>query len=91
MNQPRKTLIQALRAAVADKKRPPYRRLVDLVGFAFPVLTMPLTVWFLFENRNIQQGYRHDLAQALPADPARMYRNTTEVFTGTQTGPTWPR
>ncbi len=82
MNLPRKTLIQAFRATIADTKTPRHRRLVDFVGFAFPVLTMPLTVWFLFENRNIQNGYGMTWPKLFRLT-LRMYRNTTEVFTGT--------
>ena len=58
VNEPRKTLIQAAPRPVADKKTPwPPAAWSNFVGFAFPVLTMPLTVWFLFENRNIHEAY----------------------------------
>jgi hypothetical protein len=58
LSAPRRTLLRALRDVVTDRKIPLRRRLNRLVGFSFPVLTMPFTVWFLFENRYIHEGYR---------------------------------
>lgn len=79
---PRKTLFQALRNAATNKTPPLRQRLVKLVGFALPVLTMPITVWFLLENRNIHQEYGMTYTRLLRLT-WRMYRNTTTVFTGT--------
>lgn len=79
---PRKTLFKALRDAVTDRKIPLRRRLIKLVGFALPVLTMPVTVWFLFENSNIHKAYGMTWLKLFRLT-WRMYRNTTKVFTGT--------
>jgi hypothetical protein len=82
MNQPRPTIRVALRDLLTNRKRPFRERFVSFVGFVFPVLTMPLSVWFLFENRNIHEGYGMTWPK-LYRLTWRMYRNTTEVFTGT--------
>jgi len=79
---PRKTVIKALRQAVTDRKAPLRRRINRLVRIVFPVLTMPVTVWFLFENRNIKKGYGMTWSKMFRLT-WRMYRNTTKVFTGT--------
>jgi O-methyltransferase len=82
MDQPRMTVIRAVWAAVTERDRPRRERLLGLVGFAFPVLTMPLTVWFLCEDRNIRPEYGMTWPRLLRLT-YRMYRNTTRVFTGT--------
>jgi O-methyltransferase len=79
---PRKTLLQALRNAVTNNKVPLRQRLVKWVGFALPVLMMPITVWFLSENRNIHKDYGMTWMKLFRLT-WRMYRNTTRVFTGT--------
>lgn len=82
MRQPRKTLYSALVDFLGARKQPLSARLHRFVGFSFPVVTMPLTVWFLFVNRNLRPEYElgwwrlHRLAY-------RLYRNTTRVPTGT--------
>jgi hypothetical protein len=67
---------------VTDRSTPPARRIAGLFAFAFPVLTMPLTVWFLFTNRNIRQGYGMTWPRLFRLT-YRMYRNTTRIATGT--------
>jgi len=79
---PRKTLLQSLRDAATNNKAPLRQRLVKWVGFALPVLTMPITVWFLGENRNIHKDYEMTWMKLFRLT-WRMYRNTTRVFTGT--------
>ncbi len=79
---PRKTLFQALRSFVTNRDIPFRRRLTKLIRFSFPVLTMPLTVWFLFENRNIHAGYGMTWSRMFRLT-WRMYSNSTKVFTGT--------
>ncbi len=79
---PRRTVFKALRELVTNRTAPLRQRLIKLVGFAFPVLTMPLTVWFLYENRNIHSAYGMTWFRLLRLT-WQMYRNTTKVFTGT--------
>lgn len=79
---PRRTLGKALRDVVTNRNIPLSQRLIKLVGFALPVLTMPFTVWFLFENRDIHKGYGMTWLKLFRLT-WRMYRNTTKVFTGT--------
>jgi O-methyltransferase len=81
LSAPRKTVLRALRDVVTDRKIPLRRRLNRLVGFSFPVLTMPFTVWFLFENRYIHEGYGMTWLKLFRLT-WRMYCNTTKVVTG---------
>jgi O-methyltransferase len=78
---PRPTVGRALWRALRANEPGLGERLVGFVAFAFPVLTMPLTVWFVFLDRRIDPAYGmtwwrlHRLAW-------RMYRNTTRVPSG---------
>jgi O-methyltransferase len=82
LNQPRKTLTRALRDLVVDRSQPLGSRVVIFVRRMFPVLTFPLTVWFLFTNRNLHPAYGMTWPR-LFALSYRLYANTTKVFTGT--------
>jgi O-methyltransferase len=79
---PRKTLRRALCDVLTNRNTPLRQRLIKLIGFALPVISMPLTVWFLFENRDIHKGYGMTWLKLFRLT-WRMYRNTTKVFTGT--------
>jgi len=82
MKNVRKTVTRAFIDLVTQRKPPVRVRVVRFVQFAFPVFTMPLTVWFLFLNRNIHPEYGLTWWK-LFALSYRMYRNTTRVVTGT--------
>jgi hypothetical protein len=81
MHQPRPTVARGLRDLVADRERPLRERVHRFVGLAFPVLTLPATVWFLFTNRNAHAEYGLTWRRLFPL-AWRLYANTTKVFTG---------
>lgn len=80
--QARSTLRRALRDLVLDRSRSTGDRLRSFVRHAHPAVTLPLTVWFVFENRNIHPGYGMSRWRLLRL-AVRLYANTTKVFTGT--------
>lgn len=82
MHQPRSTVRRALRDLVADRQRSLGERVHRFVAVAFPVLTMPATVWFLFTNRNAHAAYGLTWP-ALFRLTWRLYANSTKVFSGT--------
>lgn len=82
MMEPRKTVTRALWDLLSDRSEGFGGRALQFVNFAFPVVTLPTTVWFLFLNRNIHPEYGMTWWR-LSRLAWRMYRNTTRVFTGT--------
>ena len=73
---------EALRALATDRSRSTGDRLSVFVRDVFPVLTLPLTVWFLFTSRNIHPSYGMGWGRLLRL-AFRLHANTTKVFTGT--------
>lgn len=82
MHQPPPPILRALWDALTDRSKPLQARLTLWFRAAFPVLTMPATLLFVFYNRNIDPRYGITWWK-LARVAWRMYRNTTKVFTGT--------
>src|SRR5262245_59998475 len=82
MHQPRSTVRHGLRQLVADRQRPLGERLHRFVALAFPEVTLPATVWFLFTNRAAHPGYAMTSPRLFRL-ARRLYANTTRVLTGT--------
>ncbi|MDZ7732915.1 MAG: TylF/MycF/NovP-related O-methyltransferase [Acidimicrobiia bacterium] len=82
MKQPRQTVTSALRDTITDRRRKPGTRLVRFVRHAYPVATLPLTVWFLFLDREIHPAYGMTWPRLFLL-AYRLYRNTTRIITGT--------
>jgi hypothetical protein len=80
--EPRPTLLQALRGLVLDRSKPLKTRVLIFVRSVFPTVTLPVTVWFLFTNRNIHPAYGMTWPR-LYRLALRLHANTTQVFTGT--------
>jgi hypothetical protein len=79
---PRLTLPRALRRLVFDRSHPWRTRVALFVRNMLPTATLPMTVWFLFTNRNIHPGYGMTWPRLFRL-AFRLHRNTTKVFTGT--------